>query len=133
LCDRTMHVEDPKFRIGSVLIVSPPSAQVSMEHAEKLLLAAILRRAAYDIAYYRGSRNLKARRWWENAHRWMFGEDAFAEVRTSEETAMDEYMSFHNICFMLNEDPNRIRRKTLRLTKKDVRKYDMVDPYGRVH
>jgi len=128
-----MHVIDsPSACVGSVFIVEPAQP---VEYAEKILLAAILRRAAYDIAYYRGSRKLLAKRWWESAHRWMFGDESDGEDpnRSAEEMHMDSYMSFVNICYMLNADPDNIRRKTLRMTKKDVRKYDMVDPHGRVY
>jgi len=87
---------------------------------EKLLLAAILRRAAYDIALYRGETELWKLKIWKDAHDWMFhGED-------------NRYLSFHHICYLLDQNAMQIRRKTLRLTKQDVRKYDMVESNGRV-
>lgn len=88
-------------------------------HSEKLLLAAILRRAAYDIALYRGVKKLPYSRIWEEAHRWMFSD------------VDDHVTSFTCICEILNQEPATIRQKTLSLTRRDVRKYDMVDSYGR--
>lgn len=93
-------------------------------HGEKLLLAAIIRRAAYDIALYRGDKRLKFRKIWNDAHGWMF--------RNNTSNAADRFTSFVSICTLLDQDPNEIRRKTLRLTRKDVRKYDMVGPHAGV-
>jgi len=93
-------------------------------HSEKLLLAALIRRAAYDVILFRGKRELKYRSIWEDAHNWLFKERGKSVER--------EFCSFENICFLLDQDPEEIRRKTLRLTKQDVRKYDIVDPHGRI-
>ena len=90
-------------------------------HAEKLLLAAVIRRAAYDIALYQESPNLRFKRIWEDAKRWMFDD------------RVDYFTAFVNVCYLLDQDPQTIRQKTLKLTKKDVRKYDMIDPHGHVH
>jgi len=87
---------------------------------ERLLLAAIIRRAAYDIALYRGDKTLRRRRLWRNAYQWMFDD------------AADHFTSFRSLCTLLDQDPAVIRRRTLKLSRADVRKYDMVDPYGRV-
>ena len=94
--------------------------EVPETHAEKVLLAAIIRRAAYDIALYRGSRSLICKRIWEDACKWMF------------DNRMDYITAFKSICMLLDQNPDEIRRKTLKLRKRDVRKYDMVDPYGRI-
>jgi hypothetical protein len=88
-------------------------------HQEKLLLAAILRRAAYDIALYRNSPSLTKKRLYIDALSWMFQDD-------------DGFTSFSNICMLLDRDPVTIRRKSLKLTRKDVKKFDMVDTHGRV-
>ena len=93
--------------------------------SERLLLAAILRRACYDIALYRGSQDLKRRKIWSDAYQWMFTDDA--------QEPEDRFTSFVNICTLLDQDPWTIRNKTLRLTRKDVKKYEMVDVHGRVH
>lgn len=88
---------------------------------EKLLLAAVVRRAAYDIALYRGHKKLKFRRLWIDAYHWMFNELSSREL-----------FSFLSICEVLDQDPDTIRRKTLKLTRKDVKKYDMVGSHVRV-
>ena len=87
---------------------------------ERLLLAAIIRRAAYDIALYGGDKTLRRKRLWRDAYRWMFSDTA------------DHFTSFKSLCNLLDQDPELIRRRTLELSRADVRKYDMVDPYGRV-
>lgn len=89
--------------------------------SEKMLLAAILRRAAFDIALYRGFTTLRQRKLWEEAHRWMF-------VSKS-----DHFTSFSSVCTILDQDPEDIRAKTLQLRRQDVKKFDMVEHYGRVH
>jgi hypothetical protein len=83
-----------------------------------LLWAAVLRRAAYDIALYKRDRRLKFRKWGDDAYRWMFTDDTVT------------INSFLNLCYFLNQNPTQFRRNTLRLKKKDVHKYDMVESYG---
>ena len=83
-----------------------------------LLWAAVLRRAAYDIALYKNDRRLKFRRWGDEAYRWMFADDT------------ENLNSFLNLCYFLNQNPTQFRQNTLKLKKTDVHKYDMVDPYG---
>ena len=94
---------------------------------ERLLLAAILRRACFDIALYRATPDLKRRKIWKDAHQWMFNDDVMALPPE------DRFTSFLNICTLLDQDPATIRRKTLKLTRKDVKKFEMVDTHGRVH
>ena len=89
-------------------------------YGEKLLLASIIRRAAYDIALYKGANKLTDKRTGEDAYRWMMSERE------------DYFTSFRSICLELNQDPEFIRSSTLRLTRKDVKKYDMVDAHGRL-
>ena len=81
-------------------------------------MAAVLRRAAYDIALYRGSNKLRMKKIGEGAYRWMFDD------------ATDHFTSFRSICTLLDQDPHEIRRKTLTLTRQDVRKFDLVDAHG---
>jgi hypothetical protein len=88
-------------------------------HQEKLLLASIIRRAAYDIALYKNSPSLSKKRLYVDALSWMFQDD-------------DGFTSFRNICMLLDRDPATIREKSLKLTRKDVKKFDMVDTHGRI-
>jgi hypothetical protein len=88
-------------------------------HQEKLLLASIIRRAAYDIALYKNSTALPKKRLYIDALAWMLQDD-------------DGFTSFCNICMLLDRDPDTIRKESLKLTRKDVKKIDMVDTHGRV-
>jgi hypothetical protein len=97
-------------------------------YQERLLLAAILRRACYDIALYKGSKDMRRRKIWIGAHRWMFD-----NTETRYLNPLDRFTSFLNICTILDQDPETVRRKTLALTRKDVKKFEMVDPHGRIH
>lgn len=97
-------------------------------YQERLLLAAILRRACYDIALYRSSKKLKDRRVYIGAYKWMFDD---TESRYLD--PLDRFTSFLNICTILDQDPGTVRRKTMKLTRKDVKKFEMVDPHGRLH
>jgi hypothetical protein len=94
-------------------------------HGIKVLLAAVLRRACFDIAMYKGSRDLRRRRMWEDAYDWMFGKQS--------DYTVDGFTSFTNICEVLDQDPNVIREKTLGLTRNDVRKFELVGTHARVH
>lgn len=86
---------------------------------EKLLLAAIIRRSAFDIALYQSSKRLKERRIYIGAYQWMFG-------KRVNDHPLDRFTSFENICELLDQDPEWIRRATLKLKKSDVKKFDRV-------
>ena len=98
-----------------ILCVRPTSPD---GHSEMLLWAAVLRRAAYDIAEYKKDKRLKFRKLGDSAYKWMFEDDT------------ESFNSFLNLCHWLNQSPIQFRKKTLKLRKQDVHKYDMVDPYG---
>ena len=100
-----------------LLYVQPAHTDV---HAIKLLLAAIIRRSAFDIALYKGATKLSKRRLWEESYRWMFSDRE------------DYFTSFVSLCTVLDQDPIAIRRKTLKLRREDVKKFDMVDANGRL-
>lgn len=101
----------------SLLFVQPIQVE---GQSERLLLAAIIRRSAYDIALYKGSKRLDKRNIWRDAYTWMMSD------------LDDHFTSFISICTLLDQDPVEIRRKTLLLRRKDVKKYDMVDAHGRI-
>ena len=86
---------------------------------EKLLLAAIIRRTAFDIALYKDSRRLRERRIYLQAYQWMFRKSIPGDP-------CDRFTSFETICEVLGQDPEQIRSKTLRLEKSDVKKFDRV-------
>lgn len=97
------------------------SARRPAGSGERLLLASILRRAAYDIVLYRNATKLKLQRLGQGAYAWMFDDRPVHEL-----PPCDRFTSFLNICTLLDQDPNEIRRKTLKLERKDVKKFDMV-------
>lgn len=82
--------------------------------AEKLLLAAVVRRAAFDIVLYRDSPRLTHKKLAEEAYYWMFIEQS------------PRFMSFVTVCEVLGQDPAWIRQQTLKLTRSDVRKFDRI-------
>lgn len=86
----------------------------------ELLLASIIRRAAFDIALYRGSKRLEHRLVAVGAYNWMFREDTPIDPA-------DQFTNFVHICDVLDEDPDWIRAKTLELRREDVKKYQRVE------
>lgn len=101
-----------------MLVVSPTWPALE---GEKLLLASVIRRAAYDIAEYRGSTRLEHQKIWRDAYDWMFREP----VRY--EDPDDELMSFQSICEILQTSPNYIRAVTRLMSKKDIKRFQMVE------
>ena len=87
----------------------------------KMCLAAIIRRAAFDIALYHNDKKLINRRLAIQATKWMFDDREMDEL-----DPLDRFTSFNNICEVLDQDPARIRRKTLALRASDVKKCDRV-------
>jgi hypothetical protein len=85
----------------------------------KMLLASIIRRAAFDIALYRGSTRLEDRLVAVGAYNWMFRDDPIHED--------DRFTSFPHICEVLDEDPEWIRAATLKLRRGDVKKYQRIE------
>lgn len=98
---------------------------VPQDHAEKVLLAAIIRRAAYDLALYKGDRRSLARSLYQQARDWIFEDNDIIG-----EDWQDSFMTFRNLCWLLNRDPAKLRREILKLKKKDVRQYDMFDGHS---
>lgn len=92
-------------------------------HAEKLLMANVLRRAAYDHVLYKRTRKLRDKLTWKDAYIWLF--DPSPEE--------DDYlMSCNNICRMLDRDIEEIRVSARKMKRQDIKKCDMVDTHGRV-
>jgi hypothetical protein len=85
----------------------------------KLLLASIIRRAAFDIALYTSDPRPNLRRHAVGAYVWMFNPP-------NSDDGLDRFMSFENICQILDQDPNVIREKTKMLKRSDVKKADRV-------
>ena len=105
------------FQLPTMLVIRPIYQK---GRGERLLLAAVIRRAAFDIALYRNDPKLVNRRLAVSAFNWMFRSDE----RTMK--CADRYMSFLNICEVLDQDPEWIRNGTLQMKKTDVKKFDRV-------
>jgi len=97
---------------------------VNPENRIRLLLAAVVRRAAYDIALYKNDTRLVNRRLAVQAQKWMFDDRAVMSMKPG-----DRFMSFQNICEVLDQDPGVIRRKTMNLQLKDVKKFEQSRRY----
>jgi len=87
------------------------------ERGVKLLLASIIRRAAYDIALYKNDSRLNFRLIAKHAYDWMF-EDITPDCR------LDRFTAFLNICEVLGISPEKIRRDTLKMQRTDVSRID---------
>jgi len=122
-----MKDRDPSIAMAMRRFEMEPALLVIREivpqiYAEKVLLAAIIRRAAYDLALYRGDRRTLARSLYQAARDWIF-----SDKDEGGEDWVDDFMSFRNLCWLLNRDPEKMRQDILKLKKKDVRQYDMFD------
>ena len=102
-----------------MFVVSPTWPELE---GEKLLMASVIRRAAYDIAEYRGSTRLEQQKIWRDAYDWMFRPPA------KYDDPEDELMSFDSICEILRTDPKYIRAVTKLMSKRDIKRYQMVEP-----
>lgn len=112
-------IQFPVFRDTSMLLVVREVRDRSS--AIKVLLAAIIRRAAFDIALYKNDTKLVNRRLAIQASQWMFDDRDL-----SDQDPWDRFTSFRNICDVLDQDPGWIRDKTLELRAQDVKKFDRV-------
>jgi len=106
------------FDVPTVRVVRESRPQYNQV---KVLLAAVIRRAAFDIALYKNDKRLVNRRTAVDAFKWMFDEREIMEMHP-----LDRFTSFQSICEVLDQDPNRIRTKTLALLPRDVRKFDLI-------
>jgi hypothetical protein len=79
---------------------------------ERLLLAAVVRRAAFDIALYKDSVYASKRKLAVSAYNWMFNNTGVGIT------------SFESICEILGQDESWIRQQTLLLRREDVKRLD---------
>lgn len=102
--------------LASLLAIRPIVVE---SYGIKMLLAGIIRRAAFDIALYKDDPKLVNRRIAVGAYNWMFSD-------TEPTNYLDRFTSFLTLCEILDQDPEWIRSGTLRLDKRDVKKFDRV-------
>ncbi len=94
---------------------------------EKGLWVFVLRRAVHDYAQYR---NVADRRFeWQTAAWWIFGvsEDGVEATPEFEAADGDEpgSLAFDEVCGLMGWDPDAIRSLAKRLTKEDVKKFEL--------
>jgi hypothetical protein len=84
----------------------------------KVLWAKVIIRAAYDYALWKDSKEMRLRKFAQDAERWLF-------------EPSDRNLGFENICFIYDFPIDRIRQKTRALTKQDVKKLEFRERHGR--
>ena len=84
----------------------------------RILWAKVIVRAAYDYALWKDSKDMRLRKFAQDAEHWLFDPS-------------DLDLSFENICFAYDFPVERIRRKTRTLTRDDVKKLEFRERQGR--
>jgi len=104
------------FNIPTIMVIREVRDQsVSV----RLLLAALIRRAVFDIAMYKNARKLVNRRLAIKASQWMFD-----DRDVMDQPPLDRFTSFKNVCEILGQDPKILQSRALTLRAKDVRKFE---------
>lgn len=85
----------------------------------RVLWAKVIIRAAYDYALWKDSKDLRLKKYAQDAERWLFESSSLS-------------LSFENICFAFDFPVERIRKRTRALTKQDVKKLEFRERHGRV-
>jgi hypothetical protein len=80
---------------------------------EKILWAAVLRRAVFDYVLYKGVRAHSLE--WKRAFQYIFSEGVRYEVG----------LSFEDVCGLFGWEPGYLRRLVTRLTRADVKKMEI--------
>lgn len=84
----------------------------------RVLWAKVIIRASYDYALWKDSKDLRLKKYAQEAERWMF------------EPSVHE-LSFENICFAFDFPTEKIRTRTRALTKNDVKKLEFRERHSR--
>lgn len=121
---RSVQVRKPeKFEIPSP---PPPSRKVPAANSYnperyvpyKVLWAKVIIRASYDYALWKDSKDLRLKKFAQDAERWLF-------------EPSDVELSFENICSSFDFPIERIRQRTREMTKDDVKKLEFRERHGR--
>lgn len=78
--------------------------------ADRLLWAAVVRRAIHDFVLYKGVRRKSMD--WKRAHRYLFGPGVRHEAG----------LSFEDVCLILDWSPDYVRKLTLMMQRSDIMK-----------
>jgi len=84
----------------------------------RLLWAKVIIRAAYDYALWKDSKELRLRKYAQDAERWLF-----------ESSSLE--LGFESICFKFDFPIDKIRERARKLTKDDVKKLEFRERHGR--
>lgn len=85
----------------------------------RVLWAKVIIRAAYDYALWKDSKDMRLKKFAQDAERWLF-----------ESSSLE--LSFENICFAYDFPIERIRARSRTLTKNDVKKLEFRERHGRM-
>ena len=85
----------------------------------RLLWAKVIIRAAYDYALWKESKELRLKKFAQDAEHWLFESSNLT-------------FSFESICFAYDFPIERIRQKARALTKDDVKKLEFRERHGRI-
>ena len=91
-----------------------------LDLSSRILLAEILRRAAYDWVLYRSSRRLRDAELARDAYVWIFEEGPGHPDWVEREKSGWSAFSFLTICDSLDMDPQSLRDRIKKMTPSDV-------------
>lgn len=100
------------------IIVDPPACTAERYMPYRILWAKVIVRAAYDYALWKDAKDLRLRKFAEDAERWLF-------------ESSDLELSFENICFAFDFPVGHIRQRTKILTRDDVKKLEFRERQSR--
>jgi hypothetical protein len=86
--------------------------ETAVPHSDRMMWAAVLRRAVFDYVLYRGVRAHSLE--WKRACQYVF----------SEGLRYDNGMSFEEVCDLFGWDAGYLRRLTTKLTRDDIKKME---------
>jgi hypothetical protein len=84
----------------------------SLPFSDRMLWAAVLRRAVFDYVLYKGVRSRSIE--WKKAFQYIF----------TEGLRYEDGVSFEEVCEMFGWDPDYLRRLTTQLTRADIKKME---------
>lgn len=105
------------FRIIPI-IVEPPAYSAERYMPYRILWAKVIVRAAYDYALWKDAKDLRLKKFADDAERWLF-------------EPSDLELSFENICFAFDFPVDQIRQRTRILTRDDVKKLEFRERQSR--
>jgi hypothetical protein len=88
--------------------------------SEKLLLAAVLVRAVRDFVIHSRGNSIRDRRIAAAAREWIF-DDPEPDAENRGHDPLGHFMSFTNICLVMNLDREQVRRRILVMQPEETR------------